>query len=184
MLFHDQSFSAYGWRMLFPNMLSWSIARNACQVEGGKWHSGSWFNSGELSKRRFCQQVPTGLNTVFVCGNLQYIWQSIMRFLKFLASLRERYDALNTESVRAFFKKLQLLGPSLNEGLFRTAWSLCTRNLVLTFMKMECRHVENVRGYEKAGRCSFFNFLLMRQKKKICGFPVSSYENLGRVGRF
>ena len=59
--------------------------------------------------------------------------------------------------------------------------------IVLTFMKMECRHVENVRGYEKAGRCSFFNkddFLLMRQKKKICGFPVSSYKNLGRVGRF
>ena len=90
-----------------------------------------------------------------------------MRFLKFLASL-------NTESVRAFFKKLQLLGLSLNAGLFPTAWSLCTRNLVLTFMKMECRHVErNVRGYEKAGRCSFFNnddFLLMRQKKKYVVF--------------
>jgi hypothetical protein len=24
----------------------------------------------------------------------------------------------------------------------------------------------------------------LRPKKKICGFPVSSYKNLGRVGRF
>ena len=24
----------------------------------------------------------------------------------------------------------------------------------------------------------------IRPKKKICGFPVSSYKNLGRVGRF
>ena len=23
-----------------------------------------------------------------------------------------------------------------------------------------------------------------KAKKKICGFPVSSYKNLGRVGRF
>ena len=26
--------------------------------------------------------------------------------------------------------------------------------------------------------------ILHRAKKKICGFPVSSYKNLGRVGRF
>ena len=26
--------------------------------------------------------------------------------------------------------------------------------------------------------------ILLRPKKKICGFPVSSYKNLGRVGRF
>jgi hypothetical protein len=26
--------------------------------------------------------------------------------------------------------------------------------------------------------------LQTRAKKKICGFPVSSYKNLGRVGRF
>ena len=25
---------------------------------------------------------------------------------------------------------------------------------------------------------------IAKAKKKICGFPVSSYKNLGRVGRF
>jgi hypothetical protein len=28
------------------------------------------------------------------------------------------------------------------------------------------------------------NNCYIRPKKKICGFPVSSYKNLGRVGRF
>jgi hypothetical protein len=26
--------------------------------------------------------------------------------------------------------------------------------------------------------------IYVKAKKKICGFPVSSYKNLGRVGRF
>ena len=28
------------------------------------------------------------------------------------------------------------------------------------------------------------NTVLSKAKKKICGFPVSSHKNLGRVGRF
>jgi hypothetical protein len=51
-------------------------------------------------------------------------------------------------------KKLQLLGLSLNEGLFLTQLRVHKDHAVLSFIRW---NAENVRGYEKAGRCSFFN---------------------------
>ena len=51
-------------------------------------------------------------------------------------------------------KKLQLLGLSLNEGLFLTQLRVHKDHAVLSFIRW---NVENVRGYEKARRCSFFN---------------------------
>ena len=49
---------------------------------------------GKMSTRTRDCRGGTGLKTVFVsvCGNLPHIGQNI-RFLKFFASLHERYDA-------------------------------------------------------------------------------------------
>jgi hypothetical protein len=68
---------------------------------------------------------------------------------------------------RAFFKKLQLLGLTLNEGLFPTQLRVHKGHVVQTFIRWD---VENVRGYEKAGRCSFFNkdeFLLRIKRAQL-----------------
>jgi hypothetical protein len=68
---------------------------------------------------------------------------------------------------RAFFKKLQLLGLSLNEGLFPTQLRVYKGHAVQTFIRW---NVESVRGYQKAGRCSFFNmdeFLLMIKRAQL-----------------
>jgi hypothetical protein len=39
-------------------------------------------------------------------------------------------------------------------------------------------------GHPGKSICSHEHMPPLRKKKKICGFPVSSYKNLGRVGRF
>jgi hypothetical protein len=65
------------------------------------------------------------------------------------------------------FKKLQLLGLSLNEGLFSTQLHVHKDHAVLTFIRW---NVENVRGHEKAGRCIFSNkddFLLVIERAQF-----------------
>jgi hypothetical protein len=46
---------------------------------------------------------------------------------------------------RAFFKKLKLLGLSLNEGIFPTQLRVPKDHAVLTFDKMQCRNCERTR---------------------------------------
>jgi hypothetical protein len=58
-------------------------------------------------------------------------------------------------------------GLNLNEGLSLTQLRVHKHHAVPTFIRW---NVENGRGYEKAGRCSFFNmddFLLMIERARL-----------------
>jgi hypothetical protein len=76
--------------------------------------------------------------------------------------------------------------PELNEEYFKLITFVCEEHTEAIcqmpdhlFTNLMASLEKGLKEYPFIGRVT-----CIRQKKKICGFPVSSYKNLGRVGRF